>query len=83
MYMKDWIQKLDDFRSCRVRNCLTMVEASRAEVAKLKANEEYDKFHERTQYQLSPVRNPLPFEAERSRNKKWQQTTIRCSTHPL
>lgn len=26
-----------------------------AEVAKLKANEEYDKFRKRTQYQLSPV----------------------------
>jgi len=43
-----------------------------AEVAKLKANEEYDKFRERTRYQLSPVEIHFleAFEAEQKKLKK-------------
>lgn len=55
MYMKDWIQKLDDFLKLSGKELLNHAGGVSAEVAKIKANEEYDKFRERTQYQLSPV----------------------------
>ena len=55
MYMKDWIQKLDDFLKLSGKELLTHAGTISAEVAKLKADTEYDKFKERTQYQLSPV----------------------------
>ena len=69
MYMKDWIQKLDDFLKLSGKELLNHAGNVSAEVAKLKANEEYDKFHERTQYQLSPVEIHFleAFEAERKR----------------
>ena len=55
MYMKDWIKKLDDFLTLSGKELLTHAGTISAEVAKLKANTEYDRFRERTQYQLSPV----------------------------
>ncbi|MBQ4519446.1 MAG: virulence RhuM family protein [Bacteroidaceae bacterium] len=55
MYMKDWIQKLDDFLKLSGKELLTHAGTISAEVAKLKADTEYDRFKERTQYQLSPV----------------------------
>lgn len=55
MYMKDWIQKLDDFLKLSGKELLTHAGNVSAEVAKLKADTEYDRFKERTQYQLSPV----------------------------
>lgn len=69
MYMKDWIQKLDDFLKLSGKELLNHAGNVSAEVAKLKANEEYDKFRERTQYQLSPVEIHFleAFEAERKR----------------
>ena len=69
MYMKDWIQKLNDFLKLSGKELLNHAGSVSAEVAKLKANEEYDKFHERTQYQLSPVEIHFleAFEAERKR----------------
>ncbi len=69
MYMKDWIQKLDDFLKLSGKELLNYAGSVSAEVAKLKANEEYDKFRERTQYQLSPVEIHFleAFEAERKR----------------
>ena len=69
MYMKDWIQKLDDFLKLSGKELLNHVGSVSAEVAKLKANEEYDRFRERTQYQLSPVEIHFleAFEAERKR----------------
>ena len=69
MYMKDWIQKLDDFLKLSGKELLTHAGSVSAEVAKLKANEEYDKFRERAQYQLSPVEIHLleAFEAEQKR----------------
>ena len=69
MYMKDWIQKLDDFLKLSGKELLNHAGSVSAEVAKLKANEEYDKFRERTQYQLSPVEIHFleAFEAEQKR----------------
>ena len=55
MYMKDWIQKLDDFLKLSGKELLTHAGTISAEVAKLKADTEYDRFKERTQYHLSPV----------------------------
>lgn len=69
MYMKDWIKKLDDFLSLSGKELLTHAGTVSAEVARLKANEEYDKFRERAQFQLSPVEMLFieAFEAERKR----------------
>ena len=69
MYMKDWIQKLDDFLKLSGKELLNHAGSVSTEVAKLKANEEYDKFRERTQYQLSPVEIHFleTFEAEQKR----------------
>lgn len=55
MYMKDWIAKLDEFLKLSGSELLTHAGSISAEVAKLKADTEYDRFKERTQYQLSPV----------------------------
>ena len=55
MYMKDWIQKLDDFLKLSGKELLTHAGTISAELAKQKANQEYAKFKERTQYELSPV----------------------------
>lgn len=55
MYMKDWIQKLDDFLKLSGKELLTHAGKISAELAKQKANTEYDKFKERTVYSLSPV----------------------------
>lgn len=55
MYMKDWIQKLDDFLKLSGKELLTHAGTISAEVAKIKANTEYDKFKERTLESLSPV----------------------------
>ena len=46
MYMKDWIQKLDDFLKLSGKELLNHAGSVSVEVAKLKANEEYDKFRE-------------------------------------
>ena len=69
MYMKDWIQKIDDLLKLSGKELLNHAGIVSAEVAKLKANKEYDKFRERTQYQLSPVEIHFleTFEAERKR----------------
>ncbi len=55
MYMKDWIQKLDDFLKLSGKELLSHAEKISAELAKQKADTEYDKFKERTTYSLSPV----------------------------
>lgn len=55
MYMADWIQKLDDFLKLSGKELLTHAGRISAEIALQKADAEYDKFKERTQYQLSPV----------------------------
>lgn len=55
MYMKDWIQKLDDFLKLSEKELLSHARKISAELAKQKADMEYDKFKERTVYSLSPV----------------------------
>ena len=55
MYMKDWIQKLDDFLKLSGKELLNHVGKVSAEMAKSKANKEFDKFKERIDIQLSPV----------------------------
>ena len=55
MYMKDWIQKLDDFLKLSGKELLSHAGRISAEIAKQKADMEYDKFKERTMYELSPV----------------------------
>lgn len=55
MYMKDWIQKLDDFLKLSGKELLSHAGKISAELAKQKADMEYDKFKERTAYSLSPV----------------------------
>lgn len=55
MYMKDWIQKLDDFLKLSGKELLSHAGKISAELAKQKADTEYDKFKERTAYSLSPV----------------------------
>ena len=55
MYMKDWLTKLDDFLKLSGKALLNYAGTISAEMAKLKANTEYDKFKERIQNELSPV----------------------------
>ncbi|MDD2204772.1 MAG: virulence RhuM family protein [Bacteroidales bacterium] len=55
MYMNDWLQKLDDFLKFSGKELLNHAGSISAEIAKQKANAEYDKFKERTLNQLSPV----------------------------
>lgn len=71
MYMKDWITKLDEFLKLSGSELLTHAGSVSAEVAKLKADTEYDRFKERVQYQLSPVEIHFleAFEAEQKKLK--------------
>lgn len=71
MYMKDWVQKLDDFLRLSNRELLTHAGKISAEIAKQKADTEYTKFRERTQYELSPVEIHFidQFEAEQKKLK--------------
>ena len=55
MYMRDWIQKLDDFLRLSDKELLTHAGSISAKLAKEKADEEYDKFKERTANELTPV----------------------------
>ena len=55
MYMKDWINILDDFLRISRKDILTHAGKISAKLAKEKANHEYDKFKERTMNNLSPV----------------------------
>ena len=55
MYMKDWVQKLDDFLRLSNRDLLTHAGKISAEVAREKADSEHEKFKSRAQYSLSPV----------------------------
>ena len=55
MYMRDWIQKLDDFLRLSDKEILTHAGSISAKLAKEKADAEYDKFKERTQNELTPV----------------------------
>lgn len=72
MYMKDWIQKLDDFLKLSGKQLLSHAGTISAQVAQQKAHTEYDKYKERTQYQLSPVEIHFleSFEREQKRLKE-------------
>lgn len=72
MYMKDWLQKLDDFLKLSGKELLNHAGKISTELAKQKANIEYDKFKERVQYQLSPVELHFldNFEKEQRKLKK-------------
>ena len=55
MYMKDWINILDDFLRISRKDILTHAGKISAKLAKEKADQEYDRFKERTKNDLSPV----------------------------
>ena len=55
MYMKDWIAILDDFLRISRKDILTHAGRVSAQLAKAKADSEYDKFKERTKNDLSAV----------------------------
>lgn len=55
MYMKDWINILDDFLRISRKDILTHAGEISAKLAKEKADHEYDKFKKRTKNDLSPV----------------------------
>lgn len=55
MYMKDWITILDDFLRISRKDILTHAGTISANLAKAKADAEYDKFKERTKNELTPV----------------------------
>ena len=55
MYMKDWINILDDFLRISRKDILTHAGKISAKLAKEKADKEYDNFKERTKNNLSPV----------------------------
>lgn len=69
MYMKDWINILDDFLRISRKDILTHAGKISAKLAKEKADTEYDKFKERTKNDLSPVEIHFleNFEKERKR----------------
>jgi hypothetical protein len=69
MYMKDWIQKLDDFLKLSGKELLTRAGTISAGLAKEKAHWEYDKFKQRTAFQLSPVEIHFIENFERERKK--------------
>lgn len=71
MYMKDWIQKLDDFLKLSGKALLDHAGKISAEMAKQKADTEYDKFKERSINQLSAVEIHFLdyFEAEQKKLK--------------
>ena len=72
MYMKDWIQKLDDFLKLSGKDLLNHAGTISAEMAKLKADTEYDKFKARSLERLSQVEIHFieNFEKERKKLKK-------------
>ncbi len=55
MYMKDWIAILDDFLRISRKDILSHAGRVTAQLAKAKADTEYDKFKERTKNELTPV----------------------------
>ena len=69
MYMKDWINILDDFLRISRKDILTHAGKISAKLAKEKANQEYDKFKERTKNDLSPVEIHFLEKFEREQKK--------------
>jgi len=69
MYMRDWIAKLDDFLKLSGKELLTHAGTISAEIAKQKADAEYDKFHERVRNELTPVELHFLEELERQQRR--------------
>ena len=69
MYMRDWIQKLDDFLRLSDKEILTHAGSISAKLAKEKADAEYDKFKERTKNELTPVEIHFLEQFEREQKK--------------
>ena len=69
MYMRDWIQKLDDFLRLSDKEILTHAGSISAKLAKEKADAEYDKFKERTANELTPVEFHFIEQFEREQKK--------------
>jgi hypothetical protein len=69
MYMKDWINILDDFLRISRKDILTHAGKISAKLAKDKADQEYDKFKERTKNNLSPVEIHFLEKFEREQKK--------------
>ena len=69
MYMKDWINILDDFLCISRKDILTHAGKISAKLAKEKADHEYDKFKERTKNDLSPVEIHFLENFEREQNR--------------
>ena len=69
MYMKDWIKILDDFLRISRKDILTHAGNISAQLAKAKADSEYDKFKERTKNELTPVEIHFLEQFEREQKK--------------
>ena len=69
MYMKDWIAILDDFLRISRKDILTHAGKISAQLAKAKADAEYDKFKERTKNELTPVEIHFLEQFEREQKK--------------
>lgn len=69
MYMKDWIAILDDFLRISRKDILTHAGRISAQLAKAKADAEYDKFKERTKNELRPVEIHFLEQLEREQKK--------------
>jgi hypothetical protein len=69
MYMKDWIAILDDFLRISRKDILTHAGRISAQLAKAKADSEYDKFKERTKNELTPVEIHFIEQFEREQKK--------------
>ena len=77
MYMSDWIQRLDDFLKLSGKELLQHAGTISANLAKEKADAEYNKFEERTRNELSPVELHFIENFERERQK-----LVSGSSHP-
>ena len=69
MYMNDWIVILDDFLRISRKDILTHAGKISAQLAKAKADAEYDKFKERTKNELTPVEIHFLEQFEREQKK--------------
>ncbi len=79
MYMKDWINILDDFLRISRKEILTHAGKISAKLAKEKADHEYDKFKERTLSDLSPAEIHFleSFDREQKRLEGWMENKER------
>ena len=69
MYMKDWVSILDDFLRISRKDILNHAGRVSAQLAKAKADAEYDKYKERTKNELSPVELHFIEQFEREQKK--------------